>query len=147
MKNIFDEVVMRVDCGEKFKVDFKTRKLKVGKEVIIDKGIVADGYEFNAPSNPLEEIESAYDGFYYSRPSERSEKNRHSYFKAMRYEEMSDEQLILGKPREVERAKLELTVLLSIIGGWKWEESYGKWYWKSKKYPTLVLLKEWIEEE
>lgn len=142
--DLFKEIYERVENGQRFKVDFKNRKLKVGNKVFIDDGIVADGYEITFPIEPLTEIENCFEDYLYSRPSERSDSNRHTYFKAKSYDELTDEQFICGKPRELTRVKLESTVLFSILGGFKWKEEFGSWYWKSKRFPELIILKEWI---
>lgn len=143
--NILDVLVQKVSEGERFKIDFKSKSLRIGNEILINNGVVIDGYEFEIPSDPLKEIENAYESYYYSTPSERSEHNKKSYFKAMSVNDMTDVQLCSGGNREVERANLEFAVLRSALSGFKWNKSYGTWYWKSKKFPELILLKEWLE--
>lgn len=142
---VYDQLIDAVENGKRFKVDLRKRILKIDGEIYIDHGIVRRGCECEPSDSLFADVENLWDGFYYSRPSERSESNRHTYYKAMPLKNMSDEQLCKGKNREVERAKIEYATLMGILGNSKW--AGGSWYWRSEKYPALIILKEWMEEE
>lgn len=141
--NLINAIAEKVNNGSKFRVDFKNKTLKVDGKYWIKDGKMIDGIEI--PNvDLLNEIDQLYTDYYYSRPSERSTKCRHLYFKAKKYEDMTDEEVILGKNRESTRAKLECLVLSAILNGWQWKNEYGSWYWKSNKHSDLVLLRGWF---
>ena len=95
---------------------------------------------FNLPT-----LEAFYDMYKNSMPSERSESKRRLYFKALPFDELTDEQLVNGLPREYAMACLEGYILCKILTGkFVWKDEYGSWYWQSKTYPDLVILKQWI---
>ena len=146
---IYEELLSRVEQGEKFSIDFEKRNMKVGKDWLIKNGECENSrilYDCN-PVQILELIESRYEDFKYSCPSERSGSKRKGYFKALSVDELTDEQMVYGMNREYAQAKLEGFILCTILmGHFKWdEETMGKWYWQSKKDPSLVILREWIE--
>ena len=63
-------------------------------------------------------------------------------------EEISDTQLMKAERREVAQARLEgyiLCVILEKKFVWN-EDIMGKWFWQSKGYHDLVILKKWIEK-
>lgn len=142
---ISDLLEKMVSQGVKCKIDFKKRNLTIGRKRVITEGVVENEYELDeVNADVFGEIEKCYEKYYYSRPSERSEGQQKTYFKAMSYDDMTDEQLICGSSRELAKAELEYTMLNHIIRGWKWCKDYGSWYWKSKKFNTLIILREWI---
>lgn len=147
-----EELIERVDNGERFHIDFEKRNMKVGKTYLIKDGEYdtsreliqfEEGFEFM-----MKTIYQLYLGYKYSMPSERSENKRKKYFKALSIEELSDIDLALGKSREVAQAELEGFILCMILTGmFKWnEERLGKWFWQSKGDPDLIILKKWIEK-
>lgn len=146
---IYEELLSRVEQGEKFSINFEKRNMKVGKDWLIKNGECETGrilYGYN-PVQILELIESWYEDYKYSCPSERSDSKRKGYFKALPVDELTDEQMVYGMNREYAQAKLEGFILCAILmGHFKWdEETMGKWYWQSKKEPSLVILRQWIE--
>ena len=93
-------------------------------------------------------IEELYNNYKYSLPSERSESRRKKYFKALKMEELDDFHLLNPIRREGAQARLEGFILCMILNGsFAWDEKQlGKWFWKSKKYPDLIILRDWIEK-
>ena len=80
--------------------------------------------------------------------SERSENKRRKYFKALPIEELTDEQLVIGQPREVSQANLEGFIFVQILSGnLYWDEKImnGKWFYQGND-PDLIILKKWIEK-
>lgn len=147
--NVFNELMRRVDSGETFKIDFKKRTMKVGKQFLIKNGECCDGMElvFNWDTdNILPIIEELYANYKYSLPSERSDSKRKKYFKALSINELTDKQLLTACKREGAQARLEGFILCAILSGkFKWTEDMGKWFWESKKDPDLIILRDWIE--
>ena len=146
---IYEELLSRIEQGEKFHIDFEKRNMKVGKDWLIKNGECETGrilYGYT-PVQILELIESYYEDYKYSCPSERSDSKRKGYFKALSVDDLSDEEMVCGENREYAQAKLEGFILCAILmGHFKWdEEKMGKWFWQSKGDPSLVILRQWIE--
>lgn len=128
------QIVDEVYKGARCTVDFKNRTVKLnGKLVELD---TIDNVDY------LEIIYDLYQIYKISRPSERSESRAHNYFKAKSYDELTDEELIMGIAREVARTNLEVYVLQTIISGcWDDYDWGNKWFIKKE---DMVILKEWI---
>lgn len=151
---IYEELERRVTDGEIFSIDFKKRTMKVGKDYLIKNGEYDTSrclfYKNNVPIGMdliLDCINVLYSTYRVSLPSERSDKKRYTYFKALPIEEISDAQLMRAERREVARARLEGYILCMILEKrfiWN-EDTMGKWFWQSKGWPDLVILRDWIE--
>lgn len=145
-KDLLQELSDRVESGQKFYINFYNQTLKVGGEYLILNGTITEGYSINIVNDKvLEAIENLYYDYQYSVPSEWTDRNRTPYFKAKDSEELPDAILMYGLRRDVTQALLEGFVLAVIVSGFEWQDSMGSWYWKSKKYNDLVLLREWFE--
>ena len=149
MQTIYEELLSRVEQGEKFKINFEQRSMKVGKDWLIKNGECEVGRILYG-KNPItikEQIEQMYRDFKYSCPSERSDSKRKGYFKALSVDELTDEQMIYGENRELMQGKLEGFILCAVLmGHLKWEDlTEEKWFWQSKTEPDLIILKQWIE--
>ena len=152
---IYHELIERVSNGETFHVDFEKRTMKVGKEFLIKNGEYDASRKLNSTTDTivpselmLAIIESKYRRYKYSLPSERSDKKRRTYFKALSMEELTDEQLMRAERREIAQAKLEGYILCMMLENkFVWDEyKMGKWFYQSKEEPDLVILKKWIEK-
>ena len=149
---IYEELIKRVEDGESFYINFKNRALKIGKKFIVADGLydeertlfTTDELEM---SDVLAYIETLYENYKYSLPSERSDNKRRQYFKALPVDKLTDKQMATGERREVARAKLEGFILCMIVDGffvWN-EDEMGKWFYQSTRDPDLVILRNWIE--
>jgi len=144
MKTIYEEVIERAENGEMVRCNFKSKTLKIGRECLIKNGEVENGKCINFSGDFLKEVERLYANYYVSMPSEKSTRCK-SYFSALSADEMSMEELIYGEERVIAKAKLEAFVLCCIVQKLaQWDDSMGSWFWKSEKFPSLVLLKEWF---
>ena len=149
--SIFLKGLERVENGERFYINFEQRTMKVGQDKVIDNGEydttqVLYDEKFDNPRTMLEKVRELYTAYKFSLPSERSDKKRKKYFKALPIEELTDEQLIYGVRREVAQYMLEAFVLCAILNGdfiWN-DEIYGKWFYQDKLEQDLVILKNWI---
>lgn len=150
--SIYMEGYERVTNGESFHINFENRTMKVGGEVIIvngeydvSKGLYDGRYE--NLNDILDEIREYYADYKYSLPSERSDSKRRKYFKALPVDELTDEQLMFGKPREVAQYALEAFILCMIVrGDFIWDEQVlNNWFWQDEFDPDLVILRSWIE--
>lgn len=137
------EIAKMVRDGAKFTINFQKRTCRVNGKVV----------NIEVRSNPkvttedvLETIEFLYEYYKRSVPSERSESHRRYYFKALPEKDLTDEDMMYGDNREVERFKLEFFVLGSIISGKLiWKEEWGSWFWQSPTDKDLIILRDWIE--
>lgn len=153
MKSIYNELLERVENGEKFHIDFEKRNMRVGKTYLIKDGEYDISRELSsAPyySNInviLHILNELYEDYYTSTPSERSENKRKKYFKALSVDELTDEQLVYGTPREYAKAKLEGYMLIKLVdGSFKWDaETMGKWFYVGNN-PNFIILKKWVEK-
>lgn len=149
--SIFLKGLERVENGERFYIDFEKRTMKVGQTKVIDNGeydisqALCDE-RFDNPRTLLDKIRELYITYKFSLPSERSDKKRRKYFKALPIDELTDEQLIYGTRREIAQYMLEAFILCAIINGdFVWDdEIHGKWFYRDKLEQNLVILKNWI---
>lgn len=149
MNTIFDSTIKRVRDGARFRVSFQNRTLIVGGKKVIDNGKFEG--ELGIGQVPcdkvLDYIEDLYIQYKHSVPSERSERKRRKYFKALKEEGLSDEDMAYGVSRDIAQIYLELTVLCFILNGsliWN-ESTMGRWFWQSPNDKDLVILREWVE--
>ena len=149
---IYEELIKRVSDGETFYVNFKNQSLKIGKKFIVADGFYDDDRTLYTTSeiemsDVLAYIETLYENYKYSLPSERSDNKRRQYFKALPMDKLTDKQMITAERREVARAKLEGFILCMIVDGFfVWDEDeLGKWFYQSSRDPDLVILRSWVE--
>lgn len=145
--NILTFACEEISKGARFYIDFPRRSLKINNRFLIENGETTIPLGINTSTNPLYDIESAYSIYHHSVPSERSERNKHTYFSALPEQFLDADDLLYGQPRELARFNLEYLVLAHILlGDLKWDNfAAGKWFWKSNAYPSLILLKQWIQ--
>lgn len=143
-------MVSAVQAGAKFSVNLKERSAYLGKKALIKNG----EYEGDLGVLPLpledtlEAIEAAYDVYNHSIPSERSDSKQRLYFRALPERELEDDDMLYGVDREYARCRLEMLVLCSILTeSLRWNPLVmGNWFWQSQKHPSLIILREWVEE-
>ncbi len=123
-------------------VDFNSKSAKKdGKDIIVN-GIPQNGYEISKDPVTFEDIEILYEAYKYSVPDR--VRFQRTFFRALPEDRLSDEDLIVGEPRQAAREKLELAVLEgSLNGSLKWPDP-KKWFWQSEKDPDLVILQKWV---
>ena len=149
--SIFLKGLERVENGERFHIDFEQRTMKIGQAKVIDNGEydtsqVLYDEKFTDSRTLLDKVRELYISYKLSLPSERSDKKRKKYFKALPIDELTDEQLIYGARREVAQYMLEAFILCAILNGdFMWDdEIHGKWFYQDKSEQDLVILKNWI---
>ena len=149
--SIFLKGLEQIENGERFHIDFEQRTMKIGQVKVIDNGEydtsqVLYDEKINDSRILLDKVRELYITYKFSLPSERSDKKRKKYFKALPIDELTDEQLIYGTRREVAQYMLEAFILCAIINGdlvWG-DEIHGKWFYQDKLEQDLVILKKWI---
>lgn len=144
--NEFEKALRQVSEGAKWSIDFKLKVAYVNGKPLNkdgDYGLFADTTSLNVTF-----LEALFNEYYHSVPDERSERRIRNYFKALPYEELSDEDLMYRMQRNVAQFVLELTFLRLVIEKKiVWEEltNANHWFWQSEKYPQFVILREWVE--
>lgn len=117
-------------------------------DLIVIDGINSDTSRKKCNEICFEIIENLYHKYKYSIPSERSEKYRQrEYFRALKPDEMTDEQLVTGEDRNYTRAVLEAFILCASLAGyliWDEEQMGSHWFYQGKD-KDLIILKKWIE--
>lgn len=148
MKTVYEHFITKTENGNKFYINFDKKTLRCGHTFLVKDGKCVDGFDFmeEFDEDPYEKIEELYSNYRVSIPSERSEKG-HTYFKALSADELSIEEMIAGEVREVAKAKLEGFILCAILSGKLKCKDNAKWFWKSEKFPELILLKRWFTKE
>ena len=148
--SIFLKGLERVENGERFHINFEERTMKIGQDKIIDNGEydttqVLYDEKIDNPRELLNKVRELYIAYKFSLPSERSDKKRKKYFKALPIDELTDEQLIYGARREIAQYILETFILCAILNGdFIWDdEIHGKWFYQDKLEQDLVILKKW----
>lgn len=150
--SIYREMLEKVHNGERFHIDFEKRTMKVGGEFIINNGeydtskVLHTHQIYDLPAL-LHMVRELYRNYKYSLPSERSDNKRRKYFKALSVDELTDEQLIIGQPREIAQFTLEAFILCTILSGdFVWDEdTMGKWFYQRPSDPDLIILRSWVE--
>lgn len=150
MNNIYDETVQAVEDGARFKVDLRSRHLRLNGKYIIRSA----KYEGELGIPPCNEdgfflrVEELYRQYKHSVPSERSEGKSKLYFKALPEKELGDKAMLYGERREKAQIELELYILCQILHGFRWNpKTMGEWFWQSKADKDLVILRNWIETD
>lgn len=137
--------------GSKVNIDLVKKDMKVnGRHIIKEGEVVAKGYVIEkAPKADLKEvlktIEYLYSKYAKSLPSQKEKDSR--YFKAFKFEELTDAEAMMGWDRRKAKAILEGYVLRMVLEGkLYWDDGVmkGTWFWQSQRYPDLVLLKDWM---
>ena len=88
----------------------------------------------------VEELESLYDRYKHSIPSERT-MSRTPRFKALPESELSDDDMLYGGRREDAERDLE-----KALQGFAMPEGAGTWFWQSESDPDLVVLRGWTNQ-
>ena len=141
IKELYD----KVSDGSKFYVNFKERTVKVDKKVYNISDIKYKKNDYSEEET-MDVLLSIYEGYKHSVPSERSDSHHKSYFKALPYEKLSDEDILYGTPREFARCVLEMTFLINVSEGKiKWHDEWGSWFYQSPKDKDFVILRDWVE--
>lgn len=146
VKSVFRTAIEAVLFGNKFHIDFKERSMKVGDDYLLKNGKtdgLIDG-KLCTKEEFVQGLEDYYHNYKHSIPSERSESKGKRYFRALKEEKLTDDDMLYGFPRDLAQVELEVFVLEQMVLGFQWPEDWG-WFWQSGKDKDLVLLREWFE--
>lgn len=148
---IYQMGIEAVENGVPVIINLKERTMRIGNKVVLNENnLIAVDLGDTMPKNiayVLERIEDNYLVYRHSIPGKR-EPSR-PWFKALKYDELTDEDRLVGADRAEARFELEYSVLTAILTGkLTWSEptmSDHHWFWKSKRANGLVILRSWIE--
>lgn len=151
MNRIIEDAGEMVYNGAKFYINLEKRSLSVNGKYLIKDGKhelpLGCWHKEDFPEEKMfQSLELRYRNYKHSIPSERSESHRRRYFKALSEDELSDEDMMYGVPREFARYELESFLLAMImIGALKWHEEWGSWFYQSPNDKDLIILRSWVE--
>ena len=143
---IIGKAMDNVEDGSKFRVDLEKRSLYIDKKCLVKEGVY-EGKLTDTEFFSIAVLENLYYRYKHSRPSERNDSKQRRYFKALKLNELTDDDMLYGDEREVAQFRLESYLLCWILSGlFVWdEESMGKWFWQSQNDKDLVILRSWVE--
>lgn len=156
--SIYCELLKHARAGGKYKIDLKNKSLKIGKiyyikngtVLIDDKLISAEDlasdeirYDYiSAKENPWDLVSQLYQDYKHSIQNSYYKDN--SYFKALKYEELTKCELVYNLSRHFAQALLEGYILLASMQGWlKWQND-KHWFWQDKNDKDFIILKEYV---
>lgn len=140
--------------------DFKTLNIKVGNEMVVENGQIVKTDEFYIPDTTKymckdhdaglvdawgiyrRELNYLYRLYKHSIPS--SNEPSRPYFKALKYDELSEDDKTNGMQRAMARFELEYMVYLLAAGGRISELIGNGYFWRSKQDPDFVIMKSWF---
>lgn len=150
MSTIYETAIKKVSSGSRFHVDFKKRSLLIDGKAVDLKAMPLGIPEFPDLDSWLDEVETRYDIFKYSRPTKTSmAKERKAKFKALSVTELVAEcghsALNNPKSRDVAQAELEIFILLSLHNGsFNPDKLFIKdWFYQGAD-KSFILRKDWF---
>lgn len=144
---LYEEIIKQVQGGAKFCVDLKKKSLLFNRKYIIKNGEckiydVENLIERKDADTILAELVDLFNVYYNSIPSERSNR-RVQWFKALRLDELSQNDLLYGEQRDVAQCRLELYFLFHVLNGdLKWQEDWLNVF--HKLTDKCLLLRQWF---
>lgn len=155
--NLFDYVVEQSQQGKKIKVDLKNGTLKVNNSTLVENCIlnynklkarnITEILTIEHIENPKDKIEELYEEFATSIPSKETAQDEiFGYFEANKMKDLSIQDMLNGTNRVQAKAKLETYILYCKMFNLFQFDNKKHYYWKSKKFRKLIILREWIEK-
>ena len=151
---IYQMGIEAVENGVPVTINIEKRTMHIGKRKVIDGRLYSPltklAFDFgdslpNLTCHVLLRIAADYRVYKHSIPG-KNEPSR-PWFKALKYDQLTDEDRLLGVDRAEARFELEYDVLVALITGkLRWvgsEMGYRNWFWKNSD--GLVILRSWIE--
>jgi len=147
MSSIMDQLFKNIKLGFSYSFNFKTKSLKCNYQYLVKDGKYEGEFWNESYDNLIEKLRDLYRSFKYSVPSVTQNK---SYFKALKSDELTDAELVLGEPRNLAQAKLEGYLFGLILSGKSWDsipEFKGKWFYQDDNDKDLIIFKDWFTGE
>ena len=136
--------------GDLLKFDLTNKKIWNGNTVIMDKGVIQvdalcgftdlASTPFLTEQEASQDLEQLYNDYYVSVPNKHTSFSK-SNFRAKTFDELTDNELAEGKPRQEAQYALEAFVMFSDLS--HLFENSKHFFWQSKEYPGLIIRREW----
>ena len=146
--SVYSELLNHAQEGGKYKIDLKNKSLKIGNKNYIKNGeVLIEDELFDSDllmklQDPWNKASELYNQYKHSIPTSQYKDN--SYFKALKYEELSSEELAYGLYRNYAQAVLEGFILLASMKGLlKWQND-KHWFWQDENDKDFIILKEYV---
>lgn len=146
--SVYSELLNHAQEGGKYKIDLKNKSLKIGNKNYIKNGeVLIEDELFDSDllmklQDPWNKASELYNQYKHSIPTSHYKDN--SYFKALKYEELSSEELAYGLYRNYAQAVLEGFILLASMKGLlKWQND-KHWFWQDENDKDFIILKEYV---
>ena len=146
--SVYSELLNHAQEGGKYKIDLKNKSLKIGNKNYIKNGeVLIEDELFDSDllmklQDPWNKTSELYNQYKHSIPTSHYKDN--SYFKALKYEELSSEELAYRLYRNYAQAALEGFILLASIKGLlKWQND-KHWFWQDENDKDFIILKEYV---
>ena len=145
--SVYMKLLNAVDCGYRFNINLKDKVILLnGKKLLLEEQLIKKDdliYLGIYESEPWKILEELYARYKTSAPSARYYGNK-PYFKADKDIELSDADIAFNSPRNYAQAALEGYVLLASMNGDLQWQNESNWFWQSKLYKEMIILKEWM---
>lgn len=146
--SVYSELLNHAQEGGKYKIDLKNKSLKIGNKNYIKNGeVLIEDELFDSDllmklQDPWNKASELYNQYKHSIPTSHYKDN--SYFKALKYKELSSEELAYGLYRNYAQAVLEGFILLASMKGLlKWQND-KHWFWQDENDKDFIILKEYV---
>lgn len=127
----YETFLQKVESGCRYRIDLLNKTLKINGKTV----------KFDRFSGNWQTAEELYAKFKYSAPCEHSNGNT-PYFKALRYEDISDNELVFNENRNITQAMLEGYLLMADM---EWQNN-EHWFRKGTD-EDFIVLKDWVNKE
>lgn len=159
-KRLYNYLQDCVYSGHAVVFDFKTLNIKVDKELVVENGHIVKAEEYYFPDTTeymckdhdaglidawgtyRRELNYLYRLYKHSIPS--ANEPARPYFKALKYDELSEDDKTHGSTRDRARFELEYMVYLLAAGGRMPELIGNGYFWRSIQDPDFVIMKSWF---
>jgi len=135
---LYEKLIEEVENGKSFKIDLKSKFLKIGNKIYIKDGELKHEMDLIKNDCSWSEVKEIWDNFQRSVPNTHY---KNHYFKGVDESELDDFELAYNDSRYLAQAKLEGYLLLaSMKGVLKWEQP-DKYFYQDG---NMFILREWI---
>lgn len=150
-ETIFSNALLQISSGVPFEIKFCPElSLKVGDNYLVEDGVPCSDlpwYEYDdSDISAAINLNDLYQEYKFSIPGKHNPNK--PYFKALKSEELSADDMLYGRPREIERFRLEFYLLYLIVSGniKPIIDECGSYFWQSQDDKDFVILRKWIEK-
>ena len=126
----YENFIKKVEQGCRYKIDLAKHELRINNKITNFDSFIGD----------WQTADELYQKFKHSAPCE-SKNGNTPYFKALDFEQLTDEELAFNENRNVAQAMLEGYLLMANM---KWQN--GKQWYRKGADTDFIVLRDWIKE-